>query len=739
VSRNSISQQILVSLLLAVLGILGAGGAYELRVTYRQEHERFLSEHRAAVERIAHNLIYPVWNLNRAEVEKTIRYEAVDPGVRAILVYDEGGKPYAGLLRNDQGYLETFSGQDPRQEARLAASEPFSSSEILKNGQRIGGVELYVSESHLQALLRSRWLGLLLRLLALIAALSGVLYYALRKVVIQPLTLLKQWAAVIGPGQPLVQPPAMRPSEEIGALAESFVKMAERLTQDEEWYRVLFEHSQYALMTLSPPAWRFDSGNPAAIALFGARDEADFKSKEPWQLSPPLQPDGRKSAEKSLEMIRTAMREGTHFFEWVHKRASGEEFPATVLLTRMEINGKTLLQATVRDETEKKKLQTSLAQQDRLASMGLLAAGVAHEINNPLAYGLINIENLAEQLKGQGLQEAAESAERALDGLSRIREITRGLGSFSRTESGERVPVDLRRSIEGAVGIARNEIKFRAQYQSNFEPLPLVLASEGKLAQVFLNLLINACHSIEEDAPQKNLISVKAWATDDDAFVEVRDTGKGIAPENLERIWEPFFTTKQPGKGTGLGLSICKSIIEDFDGHITVESTPGHGTCFTVHLPVLHVPEDLNPRVRPAAAAPAPATPEKRGRILVVDDEEDLRDILKKVLGAKHEVLTAGSGKAGQDLLKKDRRFDLILCDLMMPELSGMDLHEWLASVDLGLAEKIVFISGGAFTPRAAAYLAGLKNLRLEKPFNLSVLQALVAERMRQRGPQTLE
>jgi PAS domain S-box-containing protein len=731
-ARNSVSQQILVSLLLAVLGILGAWGAFELRVNYHQEHARFLSEHRSALERIAHNLIYPVWNLNRAEVEKTIRYEAVDPGVKAILVYDESGKPYAGLLRNQLGSLDPYSDQDPQQRAQLAATEPFSRSEILKNGRLIGSVELYVSEGHLQSLLRRQWTGLFLRLMALIAALSAVLYYALRQVVIQPLTRLKQWASVIGPGQRLAPPPLMRPSDEIDALADSFSKMAERLTQDEEWYRVLFERSQYALMTLSPPNWRFDSGNPAAIALFGARDEADFKSKEPWQFSPAIQPDGRNSTEKSMEMIQTAMREGTHFFEWVHKRSSGEDFPATVLLTRMEINGKTLLQATVRDETEKKKLQTSLAQQDRLASMGLLAAGVAHEINNPLAYGLINIEDLAEQLKQKGLSEAAESAARALDGLSRIREITRGLGSFSRTESGERVPVDLKRCIEGAIGIARNEIKFRAQFQADFEPLPLVLASEGKLAQVFLNLLINACHSIEEEAPQKNKISVHAWATDEDAFVEIRDSGKGIAAENLERIWEPFFTTKQPGKGTGLGLSICKSIIEDFDGHISVESAVGKGTCFTVHLPVLQIPEDLKPHSQPTVTA-VPTAPERRGRILVVDDEEDLRDVLKKVLGTRHEVLTASSGKAAQDLLKKDRHFDLILCDLMMPELSGMDLHEWLASVDLELAERIIFISGGAFTPKAAAYLASLKNLRLEKPFNLAALQAMVAERMRAR------
>jgi CheY-like chemotaxis protein len=363
--------------------------------------------------------------------------------------------------------------------------------------------------------------------------------------------------------------------------------------------------------------------------------------------------------------------------------------------------------------------------------MGLLAAGVAHEINNPLAYSLINIEDLALQLRSYGKPEAVQSAERALDGLSRIREITRGLGSFSRTESGEREPVDLARCIEGAASIARNEIKFRAQFHTEFQPLPPVLATEGKLAQVFLNLLINACHSIEEGSPQRNTISVRCWAQGADAFVEIRDTGKGIAPENLERIWEPFFTTKPAGRGTGLGLAICKSIIGDFGGEIRVESVLGKGTAFTVRLPAapgLALPGTPSPLpLAPAAAA-------KRGRILVVDDEEDLRDVLKKVLGANHDVLTLASGKAAQELLKQDRNFDLILCDLMMPELSGMDLHEWLATVDLPLAERIVFISGGAFTPKAASYLAGLKNLRLEKPFHLASLNSLVAQRLQAKA-----
>ena len=726
-TRKSLSAQILALLLLALLGILGAWGAFELRRSYAAEHERYINSHHAAVERLAHNLVYPVWNLNRSEVDKTIRYEALDEGVDAILVYDDSNKLYTGLVRNALGQLETYDDREPHHQAVLS-KVAFDRQDILKNGQAIGMVAVYVSDEPLQGLWRKQWAGLFLRLLGLIGALGLVLYIALRRVVVQPLTALKDWAATTGPlDRP--QRPALRSSEEIDAVADSFTQMTQRLTANQEWYRVLFERSQYALMTLSPPHWRFDSGNPAALSMFGVWDEEDFKDKDPWQLSPLRQPDGQLSEEKAKALIETAMREGSCLFDWTHCRINGEEFPASVLLTRMELDGQAMLQATVRDESEKKKLELSLAQQERLASMGLLAAGVAHEINNPLAYSLIHIESLATQLKQRGLDEEAASAAKALDGMGRIRQITKGLGSFSRTESGERQGVDLKRCLEGAVSLARNEIRFRAQLKVEIAALPVVLASEGKLSQVFLNLLINASHSIEEGPADQNLIELRAWSGEGQALVSIRDTGKGIPPENLARIWEPFFTTKPVGKGTGLGLSICKSIVEEFGGSISVESSVGQGTLFLVRLPSSD--QALSPAAPEAAAAPS----QRRGRLLVIDDEDDLRDVMQKVLSHDHEVLVASSGSAGQALLSRDRRFDLILCDLMMPELSGMDLHAWLKPLDPALADRIVFVSGGAFTPKAAAYLAPLPNQRLEKPFNLAVLKAMIAEHLNAQAP----
>ncbi len=412
-----------------------------------------------------------------------------------------------------------------------------------------------------------------------------------------------------------------------------------------------------------------------------------------------------------------------------------------------------------RAETERERLQTSLAQSDRLSSMGMLAAGVVHEINNPLSYVLYNLESLAADLPGltEGmrrchaeltarvggeaatqalgagqaffspapLDDALDRLREAVSGAHRIKNIARSLGTFSRVEQSEVKPVDVQASIEHALTMASNEIKYRARVVRDFADVPPVLATEGKLAQVFLNLFINAAHAIGEGRVEQNEIRVRTWAEGGRVCVEVRDTGRGIAPEHRARIFEPFFTTKGVGVGSGLGLSICRNLILGFGGEITFSSEPGRGTRFLVELPRL--PGDREQR---GAEAPeqAPARPGVRGRILVVDDEAGIRASLARLLGREHEVITASSGAEAQVLLTTDRRFDLILCDLMMPRMSGMDLHVWLAQQDPALAGQVVFITGGAFTPGAAEYLARVGNLKVEKPFDNVSLRRMAGE-----------
>jgi CheY-like chemotaxis protein len=255
--------------------------------------------------------------------------------------------------------------------------------------------------------------------------------------------------------------------------------------------------------------------------------------------------------------------------------------------------------------------------------------------------------------------------------------------------------------------------------------VPTVWASEGKLSQVFLNLLINASHAVAEGHVETNRITIHTWAEGGDVFAEVKDTGNGIPAENLPRIFEPFFTTKPAGVGSGLGLAICRNIITEFGGDIRVESEIGKGTRFVVRLPVKG---DGSQGAGGTAGPKAPPVVVARGRILVVDDEELILRTMKRLLGGDHEVVTASSGEEARTILERDQAFDVILCDLMMPQMTGMDLHAWLVKVNADLTGRMVFITGGAFTPMASQYLASVPNRKLEKPLDAATLKRLVAE-----------
>jgi CheY-like chemotaxis protein len=252
-----------------------------------------------------------------------------------------------------------------------------------------------------------------------------------------------------------------------------------------------------------------------------------------------------------------------------------------------------------------------------------------------------------------------------------------------------------------------------------------VLASDGRLSQVFLNLLINAADAIEEGDVEGNEIRVRTWLEEDGVYAEVRDTGAGIPREHLERLFEPFFTTKEVGRGSGLGLAICRQIVEGFGGDIRAESAPGEGSRFVVRLPRHGGATEWRRKEPTPAATAAPAR--ALGRVLVVDDEQPIRTAVTRLLRG-HEVVAVGSGEEAQALLREDRRFDVIVCDVMMPRMSGMELHMWLAAVDAEAARRVVFVTGGAFTPRSGDYLARSGLPVVEKPFDGKALRALVDE-----------
>ena len=254
---------------------------------------------------------------------------------------------------------------------------------------------------------------------------------------------------------------------------------------------------------------------------------------------------------------------------------------------------------------ERERMQAMLVQADRLASLGVLAAGVVHEVNTPLAYILSNLDWLDEELPSLGkalerqsggespelttlsrrLQAVASTLRDIREGAERVRHIARDVKAFARDSDDESVLVDLREVLDAALKMALVHIRYRARVVRDYREVPLVLANEARLAQVFLNLVVNAAQALPEDGKEHE-IRVRLWTgPTGEACAEVTDTGMGIAPEHMAHLFEPFFTTKPSGEGTGLGLFICKSIVEGFDGTISVESRPGKGTTFRLSLP----------------------------------------------------------------------------------------------------------------------------------------------------------
>jgi signal transduction histidine kinase len=385
-----------------------------------------------------------------------------------------------------------------------------------------------------------------------------------------------------------------------------------------------------------------------------------------------------------------------------------------------------------------RELQKRLEFADRLASLGTMAAGVAHEINNPLAVVMANAAFLAEDLGTLVAPLPSDSRERERIAASvadiqsaakRIERIVSDLRAFSQPkESSEpREPTDVRRCIEWAVRATAHEYRHRAKLTTEIGALPALDADEMKLGQVLINLLLNAAHSIPPGNAARNEVNLIARTeASGRALIEVKDTGGGIPEALRERIFEPFFSTKAPGGGTGLGLSICHGIITAMGGEISVDSELGKGTAFRVFLPA------ATPRA-PTRALPVELAAPVRGRILVIDDEEMILRMITRTLRG-HEVHCTASAREALRWIDAGQEFDLILSDLMMPTMSGMELYQELVARQPELASRVIFVTGGAATQKMEAFLRSTRNHCLEKPFDRVALLNVVKEHLARFG-----
>jgi nitrogen-specific signal transduction histidine kinase/CheY-like chemotaxis protein len=372
---------------------------------------------------------------------------------------------------------------------------------------------------------------------------------------------------------------------------------------------------------------------------------------------------------------------------------------------------------------------------DRLAAIGTLAAGAAHEINNPLTYTLINVEHVLRQLRAlaaaggevvvddgsDSLPQLIRSLEQAADGMQRVRAIVHNLLTFSSGGLAARTLVDVRSIVESSIQMSMHELVHRARVVRDFSDVPPVEANEAALGQVFLNLLVNAAQAIPEGNVQGNEVRVTI-CTDDrgSAIVEVADTGVGIAPDVLPRIFDPFFTSNKSGRGTGLGLSISHGTIASLHGTIAVSSEVGRGSRFRVSVPAA---------ARWRVDTPSSATrlyPPSRRRVLVVDDDGLVGEALARALQDDAEVEILIDSRTAVEKLAAGERWDVILCDLMMPTLSGMELYGETLKRAPDAASRFVFMTAGAFTPGARAFVDSVANRCIEKPVDIERLREIV-------------
>lgn len=382
--------------------------------------------------------------------------------------------------------------------------------------------------------------------------------------------------------------------------------------------------------------------------------------------------------------------------------------------------------SVTRDVTRQKTVEGQLLVADRMQSVGTLAAGLAHEINNPLAAVLTNLEYVQGTPCGRDEDVGAAIAD-AVEAAQRVRAIVKDLKIFSRVaEAPKTEPTDVRASLEATLRMAANEVRHKATVEKRLDPVPLVAADEARLGQVFLNLVVNAAQAIPDGDAAHHRIRVST-ATDAQgrAVVEIADTGEGIPPHVRARLFTPFVTTKPVGSGTGLGLSICHRIVAQLGGSIDVETEVGVGSTFRVVLPPATAPTDQAAPLAEAASSNA-----RRGAVLIVDDDPRVAEALRRVLSRDHDVTALRSGREALAHLVGAPTPDVVLCDVMMPDLTGPQLHDALLRDAPEAARRIVFMTGGAFSAQTREFLERTDNTCVEKPLDVAALRALVASRV---------
>lgn len=446
-----------------------------------------------------------------------------------------------------------------------------------------------------------------------------------------------------------------------------------------------------------------------------------------------VHPDDRaKVAERMAALYAPGAPSSLPFLEERLVRSDGTSITCEIAALRVLFEGKDAVVAVIRDITDRLRTQAELAHADRMTTVGRLAAGVAHEINNPLTFVLLNLEHQTRVLEShlangspishETLRMLSQGAKFAHEGAERVARIVRDLRTLGRREEEPFGLLDVNEVLESALTLTTHEIEARGRVVRRFETGATLIGSEGRLCQVFVNLLVNAAHALNPEKAEQNVIEVETSGDRDSVRVVVRDNGPGMSPQVLERVFEPYFTTKPPATGTGLGLPISRDIVRLHGGDIRIVSSAESGTCVEVVLP--RKPASRAPSV-PEMAAVSIA----KKRLLVIDDDEPVLRSISDLLEERYDVTRTGTSEEGQRLLETSS-FDLVLCDVALPGTSGPDLSEWARRT--GIVTPFLLMSGaGTDSQRRARGAAGY----LEKPFRGTAL-VLAIEAALGHGPE---
>ncbi|MDI1483130.1 ATP-binding protein [Polyangium sp. y55x31] len=511
-----------------------------------------------------------------------------------------------------------------------------------------------------------------------------------------------------------------------------------RIRELEEQHRTLLDNAPLVIFRLDPRTLELVYLNHCAERLLGVPlDEA--LATPGFLCGVHVDQEGAAAYDEAVLRARAGMRSSPYEARLARRGAHAITARGTIYPLVGKGGEVVAIEGLFMDVSVEHAARTRLIQADRLSTLGTLAAGVAHEINNPAAFILLGLDMMARMLDGPGVDLGPTVSEQVRhmlgelrDSTRRIVDIVRDLRMFARAPAGtRRIAVDVNRTVESALSLTRGQIIERARIVRDLGDVPPVIIDEGRLGQVLVNLLVNAAQAIPRNAPGEPAVTVTTRSEDPRTVeIDVRDTGVGISPEILDRIWDPFFTTKEPGAGTGLGLSISREIIERSGGRIYVESPiegedPPRGARFVIVLPAAGRGDSSIP--------PMPSTPPrsiKSGvRVLVVEDEAPLARALAEEIGRVHEVSVAGGAQGALEAIS-GQRFDVILCDLRMPGMSGEAFYEKVAADKPEVAKRFVFMTGVGFGADVERFLAESGRPVLEKPFSaedaLAVIQKVV-------------